>query len=112
MIPQQHLTEFGDTQACLVWFGLVGFSFNASLSPQRRARLRGRFAVADLAHHALWDKAEYPEKSRPDPWAACAAERRLITYSTPSLSNAHRRSNVVLVLAEVKTKHTKFSEKA
>jgi hypothetical protein len=53
----------------LVWFGLVGFSFNASLGPQRRARKRGRLAEAALAHHALWDKAEYPENSRPDPWA-------------------------------------------
>jgi hypothetical protein len=47
----------------LVWFGgLVGFSFNASLGPQRRARKRG-LAEAALAHHALWDKAEYPENS-------------------------------------------------
>jgi hypothetical protein len=50
----------------LVWFGLVGFSFDARLGPQRRARKRGRLAgEAALAHHALWDKAEYPENSRP-----------------------------------------------
>jgi hypothetical protein len=69
----------GYISGCLVWFGLVGFSFNASLGPQRRARKRGRLAEAALAHHALWDKAEYPENSGPDPWAACASERRLIT---------------------------------
>jgi len=28
----------------LVWFGLVGFSFNASLEPQPRARRRARLA--------------------------------------------------------------------
>jgi hypothetical protein len=49
----------------LVWFGLVGISFNASLGPQRRARKRGRLAEAALAQHALWDKAEYPRI--PDP---------------------------------------------
>jgi hypothetical protein len=31
------------------WFGLVGFSFNASLGPKRRARKRGRLAEAALA---------------------------------------------------------------
>jgi hypothetical protein len=41
------------------WFGLVGFSFNASLGPQPRARKRGRLAEAALAHNALWDKAEF-----------------------------------------------------
>ena len=29
----------------LVWFGLVGFSFNASLEPQPRARRRARLAL-------------------------------------------------------------------
>ena len=33
-----------------VWFGLVGFSFNASLERQRRAQKRGRLAEAALAH--------------------------------------------------------------
>jgi hypothetical protein len=60
----------------LVWFGLVGFSFNASLGPQRRARKRGRLAEAALAHHALWDKGEYPENSRPDPMCMCMGGRR------------------------------------
>ena len=48
-------------------------------APTKGPKKRGRLAEAALAHHALWDKAEYPENSRPDPWAACAAERRLIT---------------------------------
>ena len=77
--PPSHLPSLARTLWGLVWFGLVGFSFDASLGPQRRARKRGRLAEAALAHHALWDRAEYPEKSRPDPWAACAAERRLTT---------------------------------
>jgi hypothetical protein len=37
----------------LVWFDLVGFSFNASLGPQLRARKRGRLSEAALARHAL-----------------------------------------------------------
>jgi hypothetical protein len=41
----------------------VGFSFNASLGPQRRARKRGRLAEAALAHHTLWDRASLNKDS-------------------------------------------------
>ena len=43
------------SQECLglVWFGLVGFSFNASLEPQPRARRRARLAEDAPARHAF-----------------------------------------------------------
>jgi hypothetical protein len=46
-IPRGHLSPEGDPLVgwlVLVWFGLVGFSFNASLEPQPRARRRARLA--------------------------------------------------------------------
>jgi hypothetical protein len=36
----------------LVWFGLVGFSLNASLEPQLRAQKRARLAEEALAQNA------------------------------------------------------------
>ena len=38
----------------LVWFGLVGLSFNASREPQPRARRRARLAEDAPARHAFW----------------------------------------------------------
>ena len=52
----------------LVWFGLVGFSFNASLEPQPRARRRARLAEDAPARHAFWTR-----RARPNPGTACAA---------------------------------------
>jgi len=37
----------------LVWFGLVGLSFNASLEPQRKAQKRARLAEDALAHNTF-----------------------------------------------------------
>ena len=51
-----------------VWFGLVGFSFNASLEPQPRARRRARLAEDAPARHAFWTR-----RARPNPGTACAA---------------------------------------
>ena len=50
----------------LVWFGLVGFSFNASLEPlfglvtQRRAQERARLAEDALAQNAFWTGRNIP----------------------------------------------------
>jgi len=52
---------------------LAGFSFDASLEPQLRAKKRNRLAEAALSRHAL------REKARPHPRTAYAAERRPIT---------------------------------
>ena len=52
----------------LVWFGLVGFSFNASLEPQPRARRRARLAEDAPARNAFWTG-----RARPNPGTACAA---------------------------------------
>ena len=52
----------------LVWFGLVDFSFNASLEPQPRARRRARLAEDAPARNALWTGS-----ARPNPGTACAA---------------------------------------
>ena len=41
----------------LVWFGLVGFSFNASLEPQPRARRRARLAEDAPARNAFWTQS-------------------------------------------------------
>ena len=56
------------TRLGLVWFGLVGFSFNASLDPQPRARRRARLAEDAPARHAFWTR-----RARPNPGTACAA---------------------------------------
>jgi hypothetical protein len=40
--------------SCTVWFGLVGFSFNASLEPKLRARRRARLAEDAPARNAFW----------------------------------------------------------
>jgi hypothetical protein len=52
----------------VVWFGLVGFSFNASLEPQPRARRRARLAEDAPARNAFWTGPSflgvlYPSKS-------------------------------------------------
>jgi len=47
---------------------LVGFSFNASLEPQLRARRRARLAEDAPARNAFWTG-----RVRPDPGTACAA---------------------------------------
>ena len=48
----------------LVWFGLVGFSFNASLEPQPRARRRARLAEDAPARHAFWTGRARPRLVR------------------------------------------------
>jgi hypothetical protein len=54
--PSNNDTQFV-ASGCLgfgfVWFGFMGFSFDASLEPQPRAQKRGRLAEAVPAHHAL-----------------------------------------------------------
>ena len=52
----------------LVWFGLVGLSFNASPEPQPRARRRARLAEDAPARNAFWTG-----HARPNPGTACAA---------------------------------------
>jgi hypothetical protein len=65
-----------------LWFGLAGFSFDASLEPKVRAQKRGRLAEAALARHALRDKAEHPENSNPHPRTTYAVECRPFTSDT------------------------------
>ena len=52
----------------LVWFGLVGLPFNASLEPQPRARRGARLAEDAPARNAFWTG-----RARPNPGTACAA---------------------------------------
>jgi hypothetical protein len=46
-----------DGRSGVVWFGLVGFSFNASLEPQPRARIPGgKTDVAAHCSHEIYQK--------------------------------------------------------
>ena len=52
--PSNVCFQIGCQPLVWFWFGLVGFSFNASLEPQPRARRRARLAEDAPARHAFW----------------------------------------------------------
>ena len=82
MLPELRLSmtteevRRGDAAACpdalvwfqsMVWFGLVGFSLNASLEPQPRARRRARLAEDAPARNAFWTGWNNPRIPDPTP---------------------------------------------
>jgi len=89
----------------LVWFGLAGFSFNASLEPQLRVRRRARLAEDAPARNAFWTG-----RARPNPGAACAAQRRLISLADDVSVMGHVSRFVCVIIRYREPIHDTFHD--